>query len=403
MKASEDIHSSTSGRSVSVRHLARRSWISLVFLGVLLASPVVAKACDDDSGGKRDIDIMTVNLYIGGGTDRIVALDPTAPDYLTNLITTVTGVYYEIVASQPAVRMQGVADRIAARRPDIVSVEEATLVRTQSPGDLAFGGTTPATQVAFDYLQLLVAALQARGAHYAVVSTVDEWDAEMPMLNMQTGTLDDVRQTDREAILVRSDLPPGQLRVTNPQSGHFVHIIQFPAIGLAMQRGWCAVDVTVRGQSLRYICTHLEEETAPQLQILQVQELLAGPALTTLPTILTGDFNADPLHRDGSLAYDYVRGAGFHDAWAVRHPHNPAGGLTWGHDEYLADPTTLFDRRIDFVFYRGPGLEAEAAEVIDLRLGRSQPPLWASDHAAFAATIEIERAPCDRPDHEGHE
>ena len=46
--------------------------------------------------------------------------------------------------------------------PDVFAVEEATLLRIQSPGDIVQGGTTPATVVVYDYLQLLVDALQAR-------------------------------------------------------------------------------------------------------------------------------------------------------------------------------------------------------------------------------------------------
>jgi hypothetical protein len=127
---------------------------------------------------------MTVNLYIGAGTENITALDPTDPNYLVNLVTAVTGVYYEIQASQPPVRMQGVADQVVDRMPDVFAVEEATLLRIQSPGDIVQGGTTPATVVVYDYLQLLVDALQARGAHYAVAATSVEWDIEMPMFEL---------------------------------------------------------------------------------------------------------------------------------------------------------------------------------------------------------------------------
>jgi endonuclease/exonuclease/phosphatase family metal-dependent hydrolase len=340
-------------------------------------------------GGKRDFQTMTANLYIGGGIERIAALNPANPDYLSNLVFTVTGVYYEIAVSQPAVRMHGLAKEIATRQPDIVAVEEGTLLRIQSPGDLVLGGHTPATNVVFDYVQLLVDALEAQGAHYAVASVSEEWDVEMPMLNLVTGSVDDVRQTDREAILVRTDLPPGQLRVTHPRSGHFTNMIYFPTIGLSFTRGWCSVDVFARGQVFRYICAHLEQEVAPALQVLQAQELLAGPAKTRLPVVLVGDFNSDPLHRDGSIAYDTFTAAGFNDTWALMHPADPAGGLTWGHDELLVDPTELFDRRIDFVFFRGQSFAPGDAVVVDTNLQRAEAPFWASDHAAVAARLLI--------------
>ena len=385
----------------------------LLLLAAMLASTLTTQAGEKCVGGKRGFDTMTVNLYDGGNEARVMALDPTDQDYFTNLVTTVTGVYYEIVASQPGIRLKGVADRIVARMPDAVAVEEASLIRMQSPGDLAAGGSTLATTVVYDYLQILVDALKARGAHYAVASTAQEMDVEMPMLHLgpdgqpvvvlgpggnPTFMTDDVRLTDREAILVRTDLPPGELHVSHPQSGHFANVIEVPGIGLSITRGWCSVDVSCRGDIFRYICTHLEEETSPQIQVAQAKELLAGPARTCLPVILVGDFNSDPLHRDrpGSdpTAYPKIIAAGFHDTWALLHPRHLAAGLTWGHDEWLALPGVVFDRRIDFVFIRGPGFIPVKAEPIDMTLNRTEPPLWASDHAALAAELLIDSAPC---------
>ncbi len=147
----------------------------------------------------------------------------------------------------------------------------------------------------------------------------------------------------------------------------------------------CPEPVFIRGGNLRCICTHLETEVAPVLQVLQVQELLAGPANTKLPVILLGDFNTDPLHRDGSIAYDLMPAAGFGDAWATLNPGTPESGLIWGHDEFLADPGMAFDRRIDLVFYRGKAIGPVQSDVIDPITGlKTRPPLWASDHAAVS-------------------
>ena len=385
------------------RSAANGGWqvmTGLVVLAALLAWPANLHAGDKDKGGKRSVDTMTVNLYVGGNIGRVIALDPTDPAYLAHLVAAVTGVFYEIVASQPSTRLGGVADRIAARLPDLVAVQEASLLRNQSPGDLVVGGTTAATNVVYDYLAILVDALAARGAHYAVASSTEEVDVEMPMMNMLTGVFEDVRLTDRDAILVRTDVPPGHLRVSHPQGGHFANAIQIPAIGLSVWRGWCSVDVSVRGEDFRFICTHLEEETAPQLQMAQALELLAGPAHSHLPVILAGDFNADPLHRNGTQTYDAFVAAGFKDAWAATHRCQPEGGLTWGHDEFLADPEAPFVWRLDLVLFRGGDFEARSASVLDLDLGRTEPPLWATDHAAVSASFEIEKSRCAKDEKE---
>jgi endonuclease/exonuclease/phosphatase family metal-dependent hydrolase len=382
-----DPDSTTNQRRFSVI-LSRR--MASVLLATILAA-TSAFAGSAGNRGKRSIETMTVNLYVGGGTGRVLALDPSSPGYITNLVATVTGIYYEIAASDPAVRMSGVAEAIAARHPDVVAVQEASLIRNQSPGDLVIGGTVQATNVVFDYLQLLVAALAARGEHYEVASSVEELDVELPMFNLQTGVIDDARLTDRDAILVRTDLPAGQLRVTHPHHGHFSAVLQIPSTGLTVERGWCSVDLIVRGQPARYICSHLEEETVPQIQLLQAQELLAGPAHVDFPVILAGDFNADTFERNGTQTYAALVGGGFSDAWAATHPAELVGGLTWGHDEFLDDPNTAFVWRIDLILYRGAGLAAGQAEVIDLGLRREQAPLWASDHAAVAARLELQQ------------
>jgi endonuclease/exonuclease/phosphatase family metal-dependent hydrolase len=355
-----------------------------LLLTVLLAASVVAAPVG--VGGKRGVDTMNANLYVGGDIGRVIALDPTDPYYLSNLVFTVTGVFYEIVASQPATRLEGVADRIAAGMPDLVAVQEASLIRNQSPGDLVVGGSKPATAVVYDYLAILVDALKARGAHYAVASSTEEVDVEMPMFNMQTGTMDDVRLTDRDAILVRTDLPPGQLRVSNPQGGHFTSMIVLPT--LSVPRGWCSVDVSLRGEHFRYLCAHLEEETQPKIQMGQAIELIEGPANFRMPVILSGDFNADVLHRNGVETYDAFVAAGFDDAWAELHKGNPAGGLTWGHDEFLANPSVPMIWRLDVVWYRGCGLLPIESKVLDLVLNRTEAPLWASDHAAVTANFK---------------
>ncbi len=357
-----------------------------ILIAAVLALAVPAQSGQvSGPGGKRGVDVMQVNPYIGGGIDRVMALNPADKDYPTKLVATVTGIYYEIVLSQPEVRLQGVADQIAARLPDFVSVEEASLFRVQSPGDLVLGGTQPATTVTYDYLRILTNALAVRGAHYAVVSTANETEVELPMLNLQTGGFDDVRWNDRDAILVRTDLPPGQLRVTNPQSGNFT--VELPIPGVSVERGWCSVDVFLRGAVFRYLCAHTEIESFPEIQALQVQELLNGPANITAPVMIVGDFNADPYGRDGSFAYSLFPAAGFKDAWAAVHPNNLTDGLTWGHDEFLADPEVNFDRRIDLVLYKGAGFVPQSANVLDLSLDREAAPLWASDHAAVSATF----------------
>jgi len=353
---------------------------TVALIGLVTQMP--AHSSEKNHGGKRSVDVMTVNLYVGGDPFEILSLDPSDPAYISNLVMSVTTVYYEIMSSQPAARLQGVADAIAARDPDIVAVQEASLIRTQSPGDILVGGSTSATNVVADYLAMLVAALEARGEHYAVISSVEDLDVEMPMLNIQSDEFDDVRLTDRDAILARTDAPHGLFNATHPQSGNFSVGLPIPEIGLMVPRGWCSADVFVRGKRFRFICAHTETQIAPPVQMAQLSELLSGPADVDMPVIIAGDFNSDALHRDGTTTYDMFGSWGFKDAWAELHPLDPSGGLTWGHDKFLADPGAGFIWRLDLVLYKGEGLEPSSAGVLDMYLNRSTYPLWASDHAA---------------------
>src|SRR5437667_2913835 len=64
-----------------------------LMLVAALLSPTLSVLGDAvDVGGKRDVNTMTINLYVGGGTGRVVALNPADPNYLANLVATVTGI-----------------------------------------------------------------------------------------------------------------------------------------------------------------------------------------------------------------------------------------------------------------------------------------------------------------------
>ena len=69
---------------------SRIGWVCrIAVLAVTIASQQAKSA---ESRSDRSFETMTVNLYVGGGTGRVLALDPTAPGYITNLIATVTGI-----------------------------------------------------------------------------------------------------------------------------------------------------------------------------------------------------------------------------------------------------------------------------------------------------------------------
>jgi hypothetical protein len=65
----------------------------LLVLATSVASVSIALAGAAETGGKRGLDTITVNLYVGGPIDKIIAINPTDPDYFSKLVSTVTEVW----------------------------------------------------------------------------------------------------------------------------------------------------------------------------------------------------------------------------------------------------------------------------------------------------------------------
>jgi endonuclease/exonuclease/phosphatase family metal-dependent hydrolase len=342
----------------------------------------------DTFGRKRDVSVATFNLYVGADFTPVLTLDPNDPAYFAKLVGGVAAIHAQILQSKfREVRANELAEQIVRRNADLVALQEVSLIRRQSPGDLIAGGSTPATDIELDYLDILLRAIEAHGGHYVVASQIQDTDVEVPLF---TGaSFDDVRLTDRDVILVRTDLPPGQLRISNPQAKNFTVGLPLP-IGVVALRGWCSVDVELRGRSFRFINSHLEDRLPPGLpniQFAQAYELLADPAATTLPVILAGDFNSDAYGNYSPEVYALLIGGGnFTDAWSVASPQRL--GLTWGHDAFLSDVTFPFIYRLDLVLYRGSNFEAVEADVIDPLIGQTA-PRWFSDHAGVGASLQI--------------
>jgi endonuclease/exonuclease/phosphatase family metal-dependent hydrolase len=345
-----------------------RPWSAgFVVLGLLVLFAGPATGAGGDTGGKRDLTIYTQNLYVGTEFYDVLAAED---EY--ELAVAAHEAYVAILASDPAARMHRVAGEIEALKPDIVALQEATYLHA------AYADMTT------DYLALLLAELDG---HYDMVVVANEFGVELPTFDPETGDMDYVQLLDREAILVRTDLPPGHLKVSDAGSGSFA--TNLPVFGGALEvtRGWCSVDVFVRGRRFRVVDTHLEEELFPEVRDAQAAELLAGPAGTDLPLFVCGDCNSDPNDGDVSGTYDLLVAGGLQDPWPEVNGTDP--GLTWGHDPALADESVEFIWRIDLILYRGPRIEPQASDVHDLALDASGPPLWASDHAGLITTFRL--------------
>jgi len=348
----------------------------LALLVLAFAGPVVVAAKAPDVGGQREVTVMTRNLYLGAELDPVLeAGSPLA------LLYAVAEVFQAVQDTDYPDRAEALADEIAAARPTLIGLQEAALWRVQSPGDILTGGTTPAEDVVYDFVGILLDELEDRGASYEVVVSQDNLDVELPSI-----TGDDIRLTDRDVILARTDLPYGYLQIEGTSAGHFQNLAVVSVAGgqVPILRGWVAADVKVRGKEFRFLNTHLEDDPFPAAQEAQAAELLSGPADVDLPVICVGDFNSDAAG-DGTDSYDLMLDAGFDDAWWDADPLDP--GLTWGHAADLLNEEPNMTERIDFVLYLG-SFEVTDVFLVGEEDGDQSPSgLWPSDHAGVVATL----------------
>ena len=346
--------------------------VCVLFLATSLLLATVAPAAQVMQG-QGVIKVMTYN--VNEGTDFVEVLGAqTVPDFLAAVQITLDSVK----ASNPPLRMQAVARQIAETQPDLVGLQEVTTYRVGP-------GPNPAP-VLFDMLQELLGALEAHGQHYVVAIVVPEFDFQAPLPDLTTF----VRASGSNVILARSG--EDRVQLSNIQSAHYLNLLTFPTqLGpLTLPRGWGSVDVTFHGRSVRFIVTHLENfvpQFPPTLLVQEAQaaELIAGPANTTMPVVIAGDFNANADNpNDPTFAtYQEMIGNSFGDAWAATHPDNP--GFTWDLNNTATSP---LNQRIDFIFFRD-GVQALNSRLAGARIQDRIDGLWPSDHAGVRATLLV--------------
>ena len=360
--------------------------LALLCLGAQHSPPIVAGQTQAPvrRGWCGRYEVMTRNLYLGTDFSEVFA----AQDPQT-LFAEVAEAFAEVRAGDPQARIEAIAHEIRTAKPDLVSLQEVALWQTGP-----FDPTAPsANTVAYDFLQLLLDALNKQGgAQYEPVAVLTNLVAEAPAAGPDG--LFDVRFTDRIVVLARTDLKKKQFEVENVVAQHFSTLLSVPtpALGLiTIPRGYIAADVERCGETFRFVAAHLEsfEEALglpfPFFRYAQATELLQGPADTSLPTVLAGDFNADAAN-PADPTYQLLLGGGFADAWEAANPGEP--GYTWPlflESPFVYTPPT---QRLDLVLYRGV-IEVTRADQTGDRDVTPQRPM-PSDHAGVVVRFSLE-------------
>ena len=318
------------------------------------------------SESKRVLKIMTRNMDAGTDLNLIFVYYPDIPGGVSATLA-------QVISTDIPSRAQRLADEIRTNQPDFIALQEVTEWRT---------GPCGATTVLYDQLQLLVDALAARNMHYTPLAVDTLNVIEAPSLN---GC---VRYTDRNALLVRSELKSG-VEVSNVQSHHYVHFLDLSTIGVVgfppIFHGYISADIKAGSDTFRLFNTHLEStypfDPTGLLQVTQANELIAALNATTLPVVLCGDFNSNAeAGPEQTASVGLILGAGFADVWRLF--DGPGTGFTWPlYFEDIASGPAVPNERIDLIFTRDVrALKADET-------GTTAP--FASDHAGVATMVQV--------------
>ncbi len=330
-----------------------------------------------------NVKVMTYN--VDEGTD----FSPILNFFLLNegtLETAVTETISEVVNSNPPLRMQLIAQEIAAAQPDVVGLQEvAQWTVIPPPGSL----NPPIYLNLLQEIQLALADLQQS---YTAIEVVDEFHID----NLTLPSVGTVSFADRDVILVRSDLVDAI--GTNHAQGHYSAFVPLPSPYDALTRGWAYVDVPMNGTGYRFITTHLEDGTNTAswiflfVQAKQEIELVTGaPSNTPLPLIIGGDFNtvANNASSLTHLTYLFMLGNGFTDAWTAA---GQGRGLTCCQEDLTIKRSEL-TQRIDQIFTRNGvgviGTQLVGNHLDTIFVDGTPESSWPSDHASVASQLQI--------------
>lgn len=335
-----------------------------------IAAPMVS-AENPETGVSQHLRALSYNIYIGTDIFAVIEGDPPPLELLLRIRN---GFDMVLETDFPA-RADAIANSIEHLQPDIIGLQEVSFILAIVDDRL----------IILDYLSLLMTALQERGLDYVEVASNDNATITLPMWGGLVFLL------DRDVILARSNVNILSTATYDYANIYSVLVDPFPPLNI--NRGLVEAVVEIRGQTYRFVNTHLEvrDLLAPDSDI-PVQELQAQELVTLLdgetvhPTILVGDLNALPEEEVNQIVVD----SGFVDVWPLRILGRQDPGFTCCQAEDLQNVLSFLDERIDFIYYRDCTNESTGPRVIPLFAGvvgnsligktATVPRLWPSDH-----------------------
>ena len=391
--------------------------VGLLTLSALTTMSLLAAVAEAQSreGKAVQVEVMTRNIFLGADLGPALRSDG-----FEEFIEANGAILREVDETNFPLRAQGLAEEIKRKKPDLIGLQEVAWWRT---GPVAIppaitGGPFGAVTTEYDFLEILLDELEARGMSYEPAVAKDEFDFEAPadendvdndappgLFNPDPttddegpGSLDDAelngRLTMRDVILVNEDSNVNAT-LSNPQTGTYSNLFTPTIAGIVIPvtRGWTAGDVTVslgQGQqkvqkSFRFVNTHFEafddETQVPSIRAQQAAELVAGPA-SPERTIILGDFNSDvPGVQPGDeQAFQTLLDAGFERRATSDPPSCCVSDL-------FSSPPSEFDHQVDHIVTN----MGDQVEVVNSTVTGLSPVngIYNSDHAGVYSKLKL--------------
>ena len=402
-----------------------------VILGVATAAALlVAPAAEAAKPKKGEVTVMSRNLYLGA--DLTPALEAGTPEQLA---FAAQQIWNTVAATDFPDRAKLVAKEIDGAKPDLVGLQEVALWRADRSGS-ADGPTTPAEQVEYDFLALLMKQLnKGDGPQWTVVRQQREIDIETPLSGVNPV---DGRLTMRDVVLKRKG-SAADVQTSFDYSNRFdkdnslvIENIGGTPLDITVFRGYVAMDADVRGTQFRFVNTHLEafDNTAKLAQAEQLVASLAevaggfqneiGPANpggTDLPIVLVGDLNTDdeivetegdtPQHQADELPYAEIVDAGLEERsfdGLNTDGDDEQYSCCFGDETIMEAPATALadiDHTVDHVMVEdddhGAGTDPNSNDItlVDSFATGDDPDeysrfnIWGSDHLGVVSTLKF--------------
>ena len=390
--------------------------IAVLALAALVAVPLFAGVAEAKKSNVK-VRVMTRNIFLGA--DLGPALESTG---FHSFIEANGGILREVDLTNFPLRAQGLAAEIKQTKPDLIGLQEVAHWRT---GPVAIppavtGAPFGAVTTEYDFLQLLLDELSARGMSYTPAVVKEEFDFEAPAdendvdndappgffnsdpstNDESEGSLDDAelngRLTMRDVILVNDDSKV-KAKVKNPQTGTYSNLYTptVSGIEIPVTRGWTAADVTVQKgkgknkvkRKFRFVNSHFEafddETQVPSIRAQQAMELLATGANAN-KVILVGDFNSDvatEVQPGDAQAYQALLDGGFTE----RSTSDP---LSCCVSDLFTAPASEFDHQVDHIMSNQSNKKVKLLNSSVTGLEQVN-GTYNSDHAGVFSTLKL--------------